>query len=130
MNVSSSSKCFHLWVDGCGGFLLVLGDRVRMGRGGNTLLPTAQSESLDDENEIAILADVPRHAGVICRRAEDYFWVAEQSETWIGTGDRIPISGSAQITLSIPSPLSTTAMLSLAPPHRFFGHVDQVGFGQ
>ena len=42
------------------------------------------------------------------------------------SGRTLPITGSAEIKLVCPSSLSTSATLSLSPPHRFDGHVDSV----
>lgn len=131
MSPPSPSKRFRLWVDGCGGFLLVLGDRARVGRGEQTPLIQAISSSPDSENEIAIQADLPRRAGTLQRKSHDYFWIEEGSASdgsgiWIESGSLIPLSGSANLTLTSPSLMTSTAMLSLKAPHRFFGHIDQV----
>ena len=126
---SSSSKPparWRLWVDGCGGFLLLPGNRWTVG-----------GIDLESAPQICVRADWPRRAGVIDREGADYFWQSEPTgaETiaeanakreLITSGQVLPIGGSAQMTLSCPSPLSTSAMLSLRGQHRFDGHVDGV----
>ncbi|QDT01718.1 hypothetical protein K227x_00850 [Rubripirellula lacrimiformis] len=137
---------WRLWVDGCGGFLLLVGNEFSLGRAGTRkhLLPHSDVDSTVD---IGVHADWPRKAGTIYRQAGDYFWEAEPSgraksadaetdrvvkggggvaRTLISDGKLLGIDGSASVKLAKPSPLSTTAVLSVAPPHRFDGHVDAV----
>ncbi len=64
------------------------------------------------------------------RQNGDYFWIAYGQKQGAGrlirSGETLPISGTAQIQLTVPSALSGSAVLSLAPPHRFDNHVDHI----
>ncbi|WP_146514006.1 hypothetical protein [Rubripirellula amarantea] len=123
-NETDRPKRWKMWVDGCGGFLVIEGSKVRVGGG-------ASPEHCD----VCIRADLPRTAGVIHREGEDYFWqgAGQPSSTriWIKSGtvmggrDATGL-GSASLIMSLPSPLSRTAVLNLKPPHRFGEHVDAV----
>jgi hypothetical protein len=108
---------WRLWVDGCGGYLLLGGDRWSVG-------------GIDEQSpaDISVRTDWPRRAGTIDRVAADYFWQASQGQSrqLINHRKPLPIAGSAAMTLNCPSPLSSSAVLTLAPPHRFAGHVDHV----
>jgi hypothetical protein len=116
--VTPPAARWRLWVDGCGGFLLLTGDRWSVGG--------YSDQSVAD---VCVRSDWPREAGTIQRADSDYFWEGA------GTADRrelitdrqpIPIQGSAVITLLQPSPLSDSAVLAVSPPHRFDQHVDGV----
>lgn len=116
--VSPPVPRWRLWVDGCGGFLLLTGNRWTVGG-----LGTAQNA------DVCVRADWPRLAGSIERAGSDYFWSAARSkqQAELITGDRpIPIEGSATLSLHQPSPLCNSALLMLQPPHRFDEHVDAV----
>lgn len=111
-----SARRWRLWVDGCGGFLLLPGNRWTVG-GWNAQSPP----------DVCVRADWPRHAGAIDREGADYFWQSsdlDRPRHLITPGQRLPIRGSAQMTLNCPSPLSTSATLSVSAPHRLDGHVD------
>ena len=107
---------WRLWVDGCGGYLLLTGSEWEVG--GASQSPPA----------ISARADWPRRAGKILRVGQDYFWQPshQQDRSLIIPGQPVPINGSATMTLNCPSPLSSSATLSLAAPHRFEGHVDGI----
>jgi len=49
---------------------------------------------------------------------------ATVTRTLITPGQTLPVAGSARVKLLQPSPLAATAVLELAPPHRFDEHVD------
>lgn len=109
---------WRLWIDGCGGYLLITGTEWNVGglNGGSDV-------------DICVQADWPRFAGQISRRGADYFWQGQSSrneKTLLGDGSQIPIQGSALMTLGKPSQLSDTAVLSLHGPHRFDQHVDGI----
>lgn len=107
---------WRLWVDGSGGFLLLTGDSWSVGG-------LSDRESAD----VCVRADWPRLAGNIRRDGEDYFWSPRAAEhELIGSGQVLPISGSASMTLRRPSPLCDSVVLELKPPHRFDQHVDGV----
>ncbi len=121
---------WRLWIDGCGGFLLLTGDRWSVGG------PSSQQLA-----DICVRADWPRNAGTIERNSGDYFWRANDNgspvehghsiansipRALITSGRPLPIPGSACVTLQTPSPLSSSATLTLTAPHRFADHVDGV----
>ena len=117
-NHQTPASRWRLWVDGCGGYLLVTG--VQWSVGG-----LSQVSNVD----IRVLADWPRLAGQIYRKGADYFWQGQSAadqKILLTDGDHIPVQGSASMTLGKPSQLSDTAVLSLAGPHRFDQHVDGI----
>ncbi len=116
-NDSLSASRWKLWVDGCGGFLLLDGDRWTVGGIDHASSP-----------DICVRADWPRRSGTIIREGADYFWQPFRGDTrlLIQFGKSLPTGGTAAMTLTCPSPLSNSAVLSLRGPHRFDGHVDAV----
>ncbi len=109
---------WRLWIDGCGGFLLLGGESWSVG-----------GLSPEKPADICVRADWPRRAGRILRHSSDYFWQgprSSDSRVLIRGDRRLPIPGSASVTLYQASPLSNSATLTLAPPHRFDDHVDGV----
>ncbi|HBV63260.1 MAG TPA: hypothetical protein DEF45_09590 [Rhodopirellula sp.] len=109
---------WRLWVDGCGGYLLVTG--VQWSVGGLSRASTV---------DICVQADWPRLAGQISRRGADYFWQGQRSadqKILLTDGTQVPVDGSALMTLGKPSQLSDTAVLALNGHHRFDQHVDGV----
>ncbi len=118
---SATTTFWRLWIDRCGGFGLVVGDRIRIG----ACHPGGAAD-------VQVRADWRREEGAVQRRGGDYFWhPASEGKrnpdgTLLRSGDCLPIPGSAELRLTTPTPLSATAVLSLAPPHRFDGHIDAV----
>ena len=116
-NLPPASRRWRLWVDGCGGFLLLSGDRWSVG-----------GYDAQNEPDVCVRADWPRRAGEISREGGDFFWQPSShplgKKQLLHSGDKIPVPGSATMTLHCPNPLSTSARLDLSPPHRFEGHVD------
>ncbi len=109
---------WRLWIDGCGGYLLLTGTQWSVG--GLSQATTA---------DICVRADWPRSAGSIERIDGDYFWQGRNSsdaKVLLTSGTPMPVPGSAVMTLDQPSQLSDTAVLSLNAPHRFDQHVDGV----
>lgn len=116
--VPPPAPSWRLWVDGCGGFLLLAGNSWSVGG-------LANGTSAD----ICVRADWPRFAGTIERDGADYFWNGIRSSAGrelINGGQPLPVPGSAVATLEQPSPLSDSAVLKLSVPHRFDQHVDGV----
>lgn len=117
-NSSPPASRWRLWIDGCGGFLLLTGDHWSVGGLSHT-----------DLADVCVRADWPRNAGTIERRGGDYFWQGSRSKEQrelISAGRPLPIAGTATITMSKPSQLTNSATLQLKPPHRFHEHVDGV----
>ncbi len=120
--VTPPARRWRLWVDGSGGYLLLTGNSWTLG--GISDRSTA---------DVRVRADWPRLAGRIEREAGDYFWcemyskgTTPQPRSLLTHGRQLPIAGSAALKLVQPSPLTATAVLDLAPPHRFDEHVDRV----
>lgn len=116
--VTPPAQRWRLWIDGCGGFLLLTGNRWTLGG--------ISDQSLAD---VRVRADWPRVAGTIEREGGDYFWMPAHTpgtRELLNSGKTLAIPGSASVTMNKTSPLSDTVMLSLKPPHRFDEHVDGV----
>jgi hypothetical protein len=120
--VTPPASRWRLWVDGSGGYLLLTGNRWTLG-----------GVSDRAEADIRVRADWPRLAGRIEREAGDYFWCdmyhkgsIPKDRTLVTHGQQLPIPGSASVKLIQPSPLTATAILDLAAPHRFDEHIDCV----
>lgn len=122
---TDGDRRWKLWVDGCGGFLVLIDDEVSVGR-----------EASDNRADVGLIADVPRLAGKICRDHDDYYWQAEGADSpsssnsierhWIESGNKIGDLGSAKLRLRKTSALCNSAVLTLDPPHRLGGHIDAV----
>jgi len=118
-SASDATLSWRLWIDRCGGFGLFVGSRINIG-----------SCHPDTAADIRVRADWRREEGSLQRRGGDYFWYPAAADGQrekgvpMRSGDCLPIVGSAELSLSIPSPLSATAVLSVAPPHRFDDHID------
>jgi hypothetical protein len=123
---------WRLWVDGCGGYLLLTGNRWSIGGSG-----------LRSDVDIGLLADCPRRAGEIVCSQGDFFWDdgrkksslrrgsgrsvdATAAPVWITHGQTLPVPGSARVIFRQPSALCGSAVLGVLPPHRFSDHVDGV----
>ncbi|GAA5509287.1 hypothetical protein [Novipirellula caenicola] len=117
-NSKPAARSWRLWVDGCGGFLILSGDRWTIGGAG----PAGNSD-------VQVHSDLPRIAGTLSRRDDGYFWEiadATRPAELVLSGRPLSIPGSASLIFRHPSPLSHSAVLTLKPPHRFDGHVDGV----
>jgi len=119
------TPAWHLWIDCCGGYALIPGQRWSIGGarpGGDAM--------------IRVQSDWRRSEGQIVRHGSDYFWQPRRKtdrspagenlgeRQWLHPGRVIPIPGSVQLRLDQPSPLSATAVLVPEPPHRLDSHVD------
>ncbi|MEO1618956.1 MAG: hypothetical protein AAFV88_24105 [Planctomycetota bacterium] len=110
-----SKAAWRLWVDRCGGFGLLNDGVVRLG-----------GKRPDSDVEIQVAADWRRDEGTLVRHGRDFFWVSREGKRALARDNQaLPIKGTAEIVFATPSPLSGTAVLSLKPPHRFDGHLDQ-----
>ena len=128
---TNSDRRWMLWVDGCGGFSVLVKSTLNVGR-----------QSSLGQVDVGLIADVPRLAGSIVREQSDYYWHTESlvggsnadesssqslnSRKWIEPGCEIEGLGSAKLRLKKPSALCDSAVLTLDPPHRFGGHIDAV----
>lgn len=119
MTEHSPTTAWRLWIDRCGGYGLLTGDRFTLG-GSRT----------GETTDIQVRCDWRRREGTLVRRQGDYFWSAadcdDSDDHLLASGAVFPIPGSAALRLDKPSVLSSSAVLSLDPPHRFENHIDQV----
>jgi hypothetical protein len=119
----SSSDCL-LWIDGVGGYLVCLGNRVTLGQ--------ATPEAAVD---IPVFADISRHHATLSRDAEGYLLEAVRpvqvngkkvDKTLLQSGDRLTMGGSCQFVFRQPVPVSASARLDLVSGHRLRLAVDAV----
>jgi hypothetical protein len=105
-----------LWIDGVGGYLLCLSNRVSLGQA----MPDAYVD-------IPIQADVSRLHGYLTRDTEGYLLEAVRPITvnhqpvdkaLLRDGDRLTLGNNCQMRFSQPLAVSTTARLELASGHR------------
>jgi tetratricopeptide (TPR) repeat protein len=115
---------FLLWIDGIGGYLLCLGNRVSLGQ--------ATPDSFVD---IPLYADVSRMHAALTRDAEGYLLEAFRSaqvnsraveRALLQPGDRITLGSSCQLHFRQPVPVSASARLDLVSGHRLPLAVDAV----
>ena len=113
----SSAPTWRLWIDRCGGYDLKTGERWSVG-----------GARPDTAADIQVQSDWRRNEGWIVRQGGDYFWKPldpnDRSDRLLGSGDLVPTIGAAQLKFTKPSPLSSTALLTLTTAHRFNHHVD------
>jgi tetratricopeptide (TPR) repeat protein len=118
------ARRFLLWIDGVGGYLICLGQRVTFGQA-----------MLDTFVDVPLFADVSRLHATVTRDAEGYFLEAVRTvqvngrpaeRTILRSNDRLTLGASCQFRFHLPSPLSTTARLELVSGHRLPLAVDSV----
>ncbi|OUT55663.1 MAG: hypothetical protein CBB71_19415 [Rhodopirellula sp. TMED11] len=113
---NAQASAWRLWIDGCGGFGLLVGNSFTLGQAGSPQLA-----------DVRVRADWPRQAGEIVRSENDYLWhCREMPASLLVPGQVVPVAGSAQLQIHVPSSLSQTAVLTLQPPHRFDDHIDRM----
>jgi tetratricopeptide (TPR) repeat protein len=107
---------FLIWIDGIGGYLLCLGNRVTIGQ--------ATADAFVD---IPLFADVSRMHAALTRDAEGYLFEALRpslvngrpaDKALLQAGDRITLGTSCQLQFRQPVPISATARLDLTSSHR------------
>jgi hypothetical protein len=129
MNVTTPKapqKCerFLLWIDGVGGYLVCLANRVTLGQ--------ATPDAVVD---IALYADISRHHATVTRDSGSY--IAEASrpmqvnaqqteQAVLQPGDRVTLGSSCQLQFTQPVPVSASARLDLVSGHRLALAVDAV----
>lgn len=111
-----AGRRFMLWIDGVGGYLICLGNRVTIGQASATA-------SVD----IALVADVSRLHAALSRDSEGYLLEAlrpvsvngqPSEKTLLQSGDRVTLGSCCQLRFSQPVPVSTTAQLEVTSGHR------------
>jgi hypothetical protein len=107
---------FLLWIDGIGGFLLCLGNRITIGQ--------ATAEAFVD---VPICADVSRVHAALTRDSEGYLFEALRTsfvndhpaeKALLRPGDRVTLGNSCCLKFGQPVPVSATARLDVASGHR------------
>jgi tetratricopeptide (TPR) repeat protein len=118
------SERFLLWVDGVGGFLVCLGNRVTLGQ-------AAPDAAID----IPLYADVSRLHATLTRDTEGYLLEASRpvqlnarpvEKALLQPGDRLTLGSCCQLRFHQPVPVSATARLDLVSGHRLPLAVDGV----
>jgi tetratricopeptide (TPR) repeat protein len=115
---------FILWIDGVGGFLVCLDNRVTLGQGGP-----------DSVADIPLCADVSRLHASLTRDSEGYILEAHRpvrvnneavDKRLLQSGQRLTLGNSCQIQFRQDLPISASARLDLVSGHRFGMAVDGV----
>jgi hypothetical protein len=115
---------FWLWIDGVGGYLVCLGNRLTFGQA----MPGAPVD-------VPLVADVSRLHATLTRDAEGYVLEAVRpiqvngktvSRSLLQSGDRFTLGPTCQFLFRLPVPGSTTARVDLASGHRLPTSVDGV----
>lgn len=117
---------FLLWVDGVGGYLMCLGDRVTIGGPADA----------DNQADVALLANLSRRHATFVRSGEGYVlephaavFVGNRtaSETTpLANGYSLRLGNNVELTFRLPSVLSATAVLDFRSDHRPVYSVDGV----
>ncbi len=119
-----AGRRFMLWIDGVGGYLICLGNRVTLGQA----TPPA---SVD----VALVADVSRQHAAITRDAEGYLLEAFRpanvngqpaEKALLQPGDRVTLGNCCTLRFSQPVPISTTAQLEVVSGHRMPLSIEKV----
>jgi hypothetical protein len=117
-------RAFYLWIDGVGGYLVCLNNRITLGQ--------ATPDAIVD---VPILADVSRMHAMLARDSEGYLLHALRpakvngkavDKTLLRNGDRIKLGGSCELHFQQPVPVSTSARLDVMSGHRLRLAVDGV----
>jgi tetratricopeptide (TPR) repeat protein len=121
---AAQGMAFHLWIDGVGGYLVCLGNRITLGQ--------ATPESTVD---VPLLADVSRLHAALTRDSEGYLLHALRTahlngkpveKALLRNGDRVTLGSCCQLQFRQPVPVSTSARLDLVSGHRLRLAVDGV----
>ena len=115
---------FLIWVDAIGGYLVCLNDQVVLGRAGP-----------DSQADIPLMGDLSRQHATISRDRETYVLRAHHPTFINGKpvelaplrdGDVIRLGSTVELEFRQPSPISSTARLSIVSRHRLPLAVDGV----
>jgi FHA domain-containing protein len=116
---------FLLWVDGVGGYLVCMDDRIVLGRAGP-----------DSHADIPLMGDLSRNHATLIRNGEGYLLQAHQAsfvngkpvvdQVVLHDGDVIRLGSTVELEFRQPSPVSATARLSIVSRHRLPLAVDGV----
>jgi hypothetical protein len=115
-STAKPEKRFLLWIDGVGGYLVCLSQRVTLGQA-----------TPDTYVDVPVYADVSRMHAALTRDAEGYLLEATRpvlvngklvEKTLLQSGDRVTLGSSCQFQFRQPVPVSTSARLDLVSGHR------------
>ncbi len=115
---------FLLWIDGVGGYLVCLGNRITLGQA-----------TPDTTVDVPLFADVSRLHAALTRDSEGYLLEAFRPvlvngqpvlRTLLRTGDRVTLGNCCQLQFRQPVPVSASARLDLVSGHRLRLGVDGV----
>jgi hypothetical protein len=115
---------FLLWIDGVGGYLVCLGNRLTFGHG-----------LVDARVDVPLVADVSRLHATLSRDAEGYVMEAVRpiqvngatvTRALLQPGDRVTLGSTCQFLFRLPVPGNSTARLDLVSGHRLPTAVDAV----
>ena len=115
---------FLLWVDAVGGYLVCLDDQVVLGRAGH-----------DSTADVPLMGDLSRTHATLSRDGDGYVLRAHQptfvngrsvETTPLRDGDVIRLGATVELEFRQPSPVSSTARLSVVSRHRLPLSVDGV----
>ena len=116
---------FLLWVDGVGGYLVCMDDRIVLGRAGP-----------DSHADIPLMGDLSRNHATLLRNGEGYLLQAHQAsfvngkpvvdQVVLHDGDVIRLGSTVELEFRQPSPVSATARISIVSRHRLPLAVDGV----
>jgi hypothetical protein len=120
---AEASPRFLLWIDGVGGYLVCLGNRLTFGQ--------ATQHGVD----VPLVADVSRIHATLTRDAEGYLLetvrpvrVNSQNVTraLLRSNDRITLGATCELRFRQPAPVSTSAVLEIVSGHRLPRSVEGV----
>ncbi len=115
---------FVLWIDGVGGYLVCLNNRVTLGQA-----------TPDGTVDLPLFADVSRLHATLTRDAEGYLLEGlrpvqvngqEVAKALLRSGDRVTLGTCCQFQFRQPVPVSASARLDLVSGHRLRTPVDAV----
>ncbi len=116
---------FLLWVDGVGGYLVCMDDRIVLGRAGP-----------DSHADVPLMGDLSRNHATLVRNGEGYLLQAHQAsfvngkpvaeQVVLRDGDVIRLGSTVELEFRQPSPVSATARLAIVSRHRLPLAVDGV----
>jgi hypothetical protein len=118
------SQRFLLWIDGIGGYLVCLGNRVTLGQA-----------TPDAFTDVPLFADISRNHAALTRDTEGYLLEAFRpvqvnsqpaERALLRPGDRVTLGASCQLQFCQPVPVSATARLDLVSGHRLPLAIDRV----
>jgi tetratricopeptide (TPR) repeat protein len=121
---TDGAQQFLLWIDGVGGYLVCLGNRVTFGQ--------ATPENCVD---IPLFADVSRLHAALTRDTEGYLLESfrpvqvnghSADRTLLRSGDRVTLGACCQFQFRQPVPVSASARIDLVSGHRLWLAVDAV----